>query len=649
MLTENDSRSTRYVKVGALLFALVACASSVADSPPIPEKLPIQAFGQTPFIARPQLSPSGDRIAAEVDVRGKAMLAIVHLFEKGRAPTVVTTGEHELRWFQWAGDDRLLISMWMAMKWEGVELYATRLLVYEVSTGKAMYLGKKREGLVGDDVLFVSADGTHILLAVSRDVWSYPAIYRVELASGEMTKVLAAKTPIVDWYADSKGVVRIGFGYVNRKMKIVYRESEADKFKTVAKVSLEDLEGDIDTVKFRTSGDKGFVFSNAKTGRFALYEFDWKTFEFGKPIFEHPSVDLDDFRLSPDGNEIEAVFYTDDRPRVAWLEPNLKALQAEIDESLPGRMNWVTSTNRDRSRLLVWSGTADDPGHYFFYDRASQRMDRVATPYDMLLDKQLAPVKAVSYRARDGLEIPAYLTLPVGRAPRNLPLILLPHGGPHLRDTWGYSSWVQYLANRGYAVLQPNFRGSSGYGTEFLAKGFGQWGTGMQDDLTDGVLWLTKEGTIDPKRVCIMGASYGGYAAIMGTIRTPELFRCAISFAGVTDVNEMMRYDRSRMLPARYKNWRQRVIGEQEVDLGTVSPVNRAAEVAVPLLLIHGTADSNVPYRQAEKFVQAMKAAGKPLEFLELKGVGHGLGTESDRTRFLTTLDAFLTKHNPAD
>lgn len=652
----------------ALLVVLAAAAPALANPPatqpstpaaaatasvlePVPEKLSVQAFSATPFMGDPKLSPDGKRVAARMNVNGSEAFGVFHVGGKSAgAPKVISTGEHALRWFRWAGNDRVLISLGMITSWAGMELYMTRLLAYEVNTGTAQAIGMKSEGPVGDDVLYVADDGSFLLLAVAKDVFSYPGVFRVDLPGGAMTRVLAPKTPIHDWYADSSGFVRLGFGYSGRsRFKIFYREPGEEKFRTVAKLDLEDLEGEIDTVRFRTLGDKGYVVSNAKTGRFSLYEFDWKNFEFGKAVFEHPTVDMDDFQMTADGNAIAAIYYTDDRQRVQWLEPAMKELQAEIDAALPNRMNWVASYSRDRERLLVWSGTADDPGHYYVYDRSIRRMERLVTPHEKLQNKKLAPVKVVSYRAADGLEIPAYLTLPVGRTPRNLPLVLMPHGGPHVRDKWEYDFWVQFLANRGYAVLQPNFRGSAGYGKDFMAKGFGQWGTGMQDDLSDGVKWLIAEGIADPRRVCIMGASYGGYAAMMGAIKTPELFRCAISFAGVTDVNDMMRYDRSQLLPSRYKRWREQVRGEKEVDLKDVSPVNHAAAVGIPLLLMHGTADGNVPYRQAEKFIKAMSKAGKPLDFIEFEGVGHSLTTEQDRAKFLAAVETFLAKHNPAD
>ena len=627
----------------------VATAGESVALPPIPEKLPVTAFGNRPFLEAPILSPSGDMVAARVDVAGKPKLAIINLFDKTQGKRFIGVGDYKIRWYDWAGSDRLLISLRIEAHYEATEVIATRLLCYELSTGKATLLGGKEQGFVGDDVLFIADDGSFILMGVQKDVFTYPSVQRVDLATAEMKTVQVPVKPIFDWYADKQGVLRAGVGYLNGRIRMIYRDSADERYRVLVSARLAESDGEIDTFRIRPTGGTGYVVSNVPTGRFGLYEFDWKTSEIGKPIFENPTVDIDEVYMTEDGNGIESVTYTDDRERVIWFEPKMKEVQAEIDKALPGRSNWVTSWNRDRTKFIVWTGTANDPGHYYYFNRATARMERIATPYEGLRNKKLANVQATSYKARDGLDIPAYLTLPVGREPKNLPLILLPHGGPYARDSLTFDPWVQFLANRGYAVLQPNFRGSAGYGKDFLTKGFGQWGGSMQDDLTDGVNWLISEGIADPKRICIFGASYGGYAALMGAIKTPDLFRCAISYAGVTDVDEMMSYDRTQMLPARYRNWRNRVQGEAKVDLRDVSPVNRAKEVTIPVLLAHGTDDDNVPFRQAEKFVKAMGKANKPLEFIEFPEVGHNIEDSADRVRFLTAVEAFLATNNPAD
>jgi len=269
--------------------------------------------------------------------------------------------------------------------------------------------------------------------------------------------------------------------------------------------------------------------------------------------------------------------------------------------------------------------------------------------YEKLIGKRLAPMEPVRYIARDGLEIRAYLTLPPGKGTANLPLVVMPHGGPFVRDIWGYDAWVQYLASKGYAVLQPNYRGSTGFGKAFVEKGNGQFGRGMQDDVDDGVKWLAAKGTVDPKRVCIMGASYGGYAAMLAAVRNPELYRCAISFAGLSDVSAQLKYDRKSFAASRYfRNWRDRVKGDKDFELDTISPLKMADRMTVPILIAHGTADRTVPVSQSQRLHDALLKIKRPHEFVLYKDEGHGFADPANATDFLDRVGKFLAEHNPS-
>jgi dipeptidyl aminopeptidase/acylaminoacyl peptidase len=634
------------------LYALGVAAdpAGLAALPAKPARVPVENFAKLPFIDTPVLSPSGDRIAARIDVNGTTMLAILYPLEKGRQPTLIPAGKLDLLWYRWANNDRLLVSVAYSIDKGAFQgIYAIRLEVYDLVKGEIRTVGPKMADWNADEVIYTADDGSYLLLAAVERHASYPSVYRADLATGDVAKVLVSKPPITSWHTDANGVIRLGLGYRSGKVDVLYRERKDEEFTIVAKAEFANGESDFDSFEFGSTSGSGYVLSNARTGRFGLYEFDWKAFKLGKPLFEQDTADLDNVQMSEDGRTVEAVWYTDDRRRVVWFDPTMKELQAEIDKLLPDRINWIASTSKGRTKAVVWSGTANDPGRYYYLARDLGVMEGLAIPYEALAGVQLAPVKAVSFRSRDGLDIPAYLTLPVGRAPTRLPLIVMPHGGPFARDTWRYDPWVQFLANRGYAVLQPNFRGSTGYGKDFLAKGFGQWGTGMQDDLVDGLQWLVRDGTVDPARVCIMGASFGGYSALMGAIRNPQPYRCAISFAGVTDLDDILSYDANRLLPARYWRFRDQVEGDNKADLGDISPVNHAADVSIPVLLIHGTQDYTVPYRQARSMVKALTKAKKPFEYIELKGVGHGFDNDADHTRFLAAVDAFLAKNNPAD
>jgi dipeptidyl aminopeptidase/acylaminoacyl peptidase len=264
----------------------------------------------------------------------------------------------------------------------------------------------------------------------------------------------------------------------------------------------------------------------------------------------------------------------------------------------------------------------------------------------------IAPVRNLTYKAGDGLEIPAYLTLPVGREAKNLPLIVLPHGGPEARDEPGFDWWAQALASRGYAVLQPQFRGSAGFGRKFVEAGHGQWGRKMQSDLSEGVRHLAKEGIVDSKRVCIMGASYGGYAALAGATLEPDVYRCAVSVAGVSDLPVMLKDEvRSaggvNRTGVRYWAKFMGTSFQKRGELDAVSPAAQAARAGGPILLIHGKDDTVVPFEQSEIMHRALKRAGKPVEFVTLAAEDHWLSRGATRLEMLKRAVSFVEKHNP--
>ena len=275
-------------------------------------------------------------------------------------------------------------------------------------------------------------------------------------------------------------------------------------------------------------------------------------------------------------------------------------------------------------------------------------MHKMAGIIDRLKGKVLAATRPVSYQARDGLIIHGYLTLPPGRTPKGLPLVIMPHGGPFgVRDNGDYDPYVQFLANRGYAVLQPNYRGSESYGRVFEEKGNGQWGRAMQDDLDDGMDWLAKEGIADAKRVCMVGASYGGYAALWAATRNPERYRCAASLAGISDVGRQLRYSADSFHSAKAaRDWKQRVQGD--AGAADISPLAQVEKLKVPIFLAHGKEDTRVPIKQSALYAKALAAAGKPFEYVAYDNEGHGLDDPVHLQDYFDRLEAFLKKYNPA-
>lgn len=635
----------------AILTTATAHAQNEASPSPTssaPPHIDSASFAERAVFYDPKLSPVGDRLLIHSEQSGKDLVGVFDL-ASGALKAIAIPDKRAVAWYRWAGNDRVLISLESTVEWFGEDARMTRLVVYDVPTGKLRFIGDKDEGLEGDDVLYVDPTGDWLLMSLQRTIYEYPSVTRVDIGTNKMKQVVRAQQGIWEWYADDRGVVRQGIGVSGDKWYAVYRKKDGEPFLRAAKGRIGDDESDLDLVRIFYETDDGYVLSRRKTGRYGLYKYNFATRELGDLVYDNPTNDISDWGTKPGSSDPTAVYYTDDRERVAWLDPEMKARQEEIDGALKDRFNWIVSRNRDDSRMLVWTGSATDPGQYYLYVPDAGKMKRMGTVNETLKPKQLAPTAYVKYPARDGLEIPAYLTLPVGRPARALPLIIMPHGGPYdVRDILEFNTEVQFLANRGYAVLQPNYRGSSTYGEEFSKKGDGQWGRKMQDDLDDGMDWLAKAGTIDPKRVCIVGASYGGYAALWGATRNPERYRCGASYAGVTDLRRQLNYQTDFLISRSRKDWRQRVQGQKEFDLDSVSPLRQVARLQVPVLLLHGDADRRVLYKQSSLYADALRKAGKTFEFYTHEDEGHGFSSAKNMKDWLDRLESFLDKYNPA-
>ncbi|MFL6845032.1 MAG: alpha/beta fold hydrolase [Allosphingosinicella sp.] len=631
----------------AALLMLAASPVPAAAAPPDP--IPIEALAEVPFISNPELSPDGRRLLAWINVHGIQKLAIYDLDVPRDTPPKLFEVPGSVSWYSWAGNAHVLLGGAFLADGASGPIRLAGLESYDLETGKSGSIGVG-QGIFGNKVAFVDPDGRYILVSAAKRIGDPPSVWRVDLATRAAVEVQHESADIASWFVDDAGNVRGGIAYTASGWTI-YRRDASGRLRRASEGKFpKGAESAIDEIGILGGGDSGIIVTNARTGRFAVYRYDLNAQTIGEPIFEHPSVDVTKPQISSDGRTVEAVSYDDDLPRVAWLTPELKALQAQIDGAMPGKVNRILGFSRDRNRALIWSGSADDPGLYYVFDRKARHMDAFAAPYDALVERRLSPVKPIRYAARDGLSISGYLTLPAGREPRNLPLIVFPHGGPFARDTYAFDPMVQLLANRGYAVLQPNFRGSTGFGRDYVERGYGQIGLKMQDDLDDGVAWLAGQGMIDRRRVCIVGASYGGYAALWGAIRNPEIYRCAVSLAGVTDLKAMLKYDAQLLSAPRYsKLWRQKLEGEEERDLAAVSPLQQQSRLNIPVLVAHGEKDSTVPVDQSRQLVAALKARGARVLSVFYPATGHGFTSSEASLDYMRRVEAFLELNNPPD
>lgn len=521
--------------------ALPAMVSAEPAAPAVLAKPTAADLGALPFMNLPKLSPDGTRMAARGHIAGRTVMIVSTLSATDTTSAALPLhADHQVEWYRWAGNGKLLVSISRLSIFEGEEVRVTRVAVIDIATRDTFIAGPKTQGIDGDDVIYVDPAGAFMLLSTQATIYDYPSVYRIDLATGKLRQVVAQSANVWRWFTDASGVVRGGVGQLSGNWWVVYRSGADGPFKRTIQRKAGGGGTEVDRFEPMAGQDSGYAVATSPGGRFSLYRYDFRTDALGALVYENPAVDIDDYDIGTDG-KLRAVYYTDENGMVEWFDPALKAFQARLNKALPGSIVRILSSNSDRTRYLVWAGASDDPGRYFMFDKTTNVLSLAFSPFDRLADKQLAPMKPVRYKARDGLEIRGYLTLPPGRDPRNLPLIVMPHGGPFARDELGYDPWVQYLASKGYAVLQPNFRGSTGFGKAFVERGTGAWGRGMQDDIDDGAKWLAGSGVADAKRVCIMGASFGGYAAMWAAARNPETYRCAISFAGISDVAAMLR------------------------------------------------------------------------------------------------------------
>ena len=610
------------------------------------QRLPVEAYAERPFLSSPLLSPDGTRIAGRVTSGEREMIGVWRLSDSRDAePQAVRVANIES--FDWAGPDRLLVtSTYTSVHVVGSTFLwgpAQQVLIHELSSGESRPIAT--DGAIIQQIIFLDPAARYVLAARLGPRDRTPGVDRIDLSSGTAVRVQEPVRGVWSWFADNEGVVRVGIDYGERRTRIYYRagpNAELARLET-----REDLLQDsvVDLVRFVSDG-RGVMGTNAATGRFALYEYDFGAASRGAALFEHGEVDVTGAIFGPDGS-LDGAIYEDDRRRTHWIDPAMSRLQAMLDATLPGKSNVIVNRSDDGNRMLIFSSAADDLGTYYVFDLAARRLEIFASPYERLQGQAFAPVRPVSFRSRDGLTIRGYLTLPSGGG-RGLPLIVLPHGGPFLRDSWTFNPDVQFLASRGYAVLQPNFRGSTGYGRDFVERGYGQLGTGMIDDMDDGVDWLVQEGIVDPRRVCIMGYSYGGYAAIWGAMRNPQRYRCAVSWAGPTDLLTMLRRDARLLYATRYLRERRRQLrGDEEVSLRAVSPLRHPERLQVPLLIGHGEQDERVPVDQSRDLVRALERRNIPVDSVFYRKSGHDFGSPEDTEDFLRRVEAFLLRHNP--
>jgi len=551
-------------------------------------------------------------------------------------------------WIRWASPERLLVGFPQIVKTSGFTGIGTRMIALGPQGESAVLLGSgdKKQAILFDEIVdHLPYEPNHILVNVVNDRSGYSEVRKVHLYTGESQQVVKSKKPVYRWMSDQNGQVRLGTGQTKTERLIYIRDPLTERLEILWSNSLEKRQV-FSPIAFSQNPDVIVVESNHGGGPTALYEYSLSQKRFLKRIFGNGRVDVSGVLMNNAGHRLLGVNYVLDRTETHYLDPETEKLAKKVQGSIPDSQIQLLDVTFDGQRATIFAGSDTDPGRYLIFDRKESWLKEVGAVNSALRSEDLSPMIPVSYSARDGLQISGYLTLPKDVKQNSqpfLPTIILPHGGPTARDWQRYDYQVQFLVNRGYAVFQMNFRGSSGYGFDFEKAGYGQWGQAMQDDITDGVYWLINQGVSDPNRICIYGASYGGYAALMGAVRTPDIFQCSVSLNGVSDLNQIVKYAKKSIGPFGAMH-----IGNERTDrkaLRQHSPLNRADDVDIPVLLVHGNYDRTVPIDQSIQMAKALKNSEKQVKFVVLEGSGHSLRQRRHRNRFLTELEMFLGEH----
>ena len=656
----NRARNLRWRAAWLSAFALsttafaqppAAPAATAARAPAATrQERPIEAFAALPHFSAPRLSPDGTRLAVKTRVQGRQVLAILSLTDRAARPAIVSGGERiEINDWTWVNDDWLAVSVGTAQRHDESEVYVTRLLGINRQASVMNRIGWTDAAQQAGEVIWVARDGSPRVLFTKQTDFSglnfWPRVYEADLATGRTRVVVNPQEGVLNWFADRQGNVRMGYGYQDDTgaVRLLYRPGGTGNFQTIARANARRDERVPMPTMFLPDNNAAIAISD-RDGFDAVYEMSLPDLTLGRRLFSVEGYDIDDLYPSPAGDRIAGVAYTAERFTVHWRDPTLLRVQTSLESTFGAGRVQIISWNRDRSKLLAHVGGPNQAGSYHLVDVAARSVILIAWLNETLQDQELAQVRTVRYRARDDVEIEAVLTLPPGREARNLPVIVMPHGGPSARDDESWDWTTQFLADRGYLVIQPNYRGSSGYGTRFAGLGRGEWGRKMQDDVDDALAHLVRQGLADRSRACIVGASYGGYAALRAAQRTPQLYRCAVTYAGVSDLAALSRYDRNFFNSRGRRQW----LSAQAPDFRAVSPLHHAAAFTIPVLLMHGDRDVVVPVSESRRMADRLRNAGKPHRYVEQRGGDHNFSRTDDRLQFLRELETFLDQNNPS-
>ncbi len=606
----------------------------------------IAAFAEQVDGTPPAMSPDGNLIAWVTREGNTRKLMVLDLVKRERRAVIAAIKEtFEITSCTFKGNERLLCGYRGINVYRGSPYAVTRLVAVD-ATGKTepkvlIQNGDSGAAQFQDRILdWLPDDPRHVLIQLSGDGDPFPGVYKLDVYTGTMDQVERPRTPILRWLTDKEGVVRFGYGFEREKHTYIARDSREAPWRTLATwvIGHEDF-----TVIGFGSTPATLLVEAPYEGRSAIFEMDLHERKARKLLFSHPEVDAGEPIYWPADRSLVGFGYHTERPQRVLINESARVLYNSLDSLRPGEYITVAGASRDDTKMLVVTQADVHPDKYYVLDINDKKLMYVGSANPALEDVELSPMKAIRIRAADGQVLPGYLTLPAGSDGKNLPTVVLPHSGPYARDSWVFDPMVQFLASRGYAVVQVNFRGSTGYGEQWQKAGLRNWGTVMIDDINAATKWAVAEGIAQPGHICIAGWDFGGYAALMSAIREPALYRCAVSIAGISDLRAFS-VEKQRFYGG--VEWSDYTVGENNSGLVTGSPLRMPEKINVPVLFVHGDKDIAVDADHSRRMARALAREKKKFELVVIPDGNHSLSRYEWRETLLTRLEAFLAANN---
>ena len=624
-----------------LFVRLAAAAAFAASLPSIPasaadDTIPLRDFFRNPDRAYFRISPDGKTLAFMQPWERRMNIYVQPAGSTAEPLRITAEKDRDIPNYSWKGPNRLVY-----LKDTGGD--ENDHLVVVTRDGKSLkdmtpFPGVKAQ-IIDDlrefpDIMLIGLN--------KRDKKVFDA-YRLHVGTGKLELVAENPGNIENWITDHTGTIRAATTTDGVNQSYLYRASPAAPFKTVLTTSFKEA---FEPQVFSPDNRKLFVMSNIGRDKKALVRVDPATAKEEQVLYQRDDVDLGSVDYSRRRKVLTEIQFVTDKLGRRFLDDKTEKVYAALAAKLPGYQIMRQAITDDENVMIVAASSDRTPGARYLYDHKSGKLTKLGEVAPWLPEDKLAPMSPITYTARDGLTIHGYLTLPKGSAGKNLPVVVNPHGGPWARDVWGFNPEVQFLANRGYAVLQMNYRSSTGYGRKFWEAGFKQWGRKMQDDISDGVAHLVKEGIADPKKVCIYGASYGGYATLAALAFTPDLYACGVDYVGVSNLFTFMN-----TIPPYWELGRQmfyEMVGDPEKDkelMRSASPALNADRIKAPLLVAQGARDPRVNIDESNQMVNALKARGVDVPYIVKDNEGHGFRNEENQFEFYEAMEKFLAKY----